>query len=106
MYKTQEADDSDIFVPLPHVRAHDECLVAGRDPNAVRKRSRNASIRQTGACGLGRKPDCQSHPLIRFSTDGSWEMTEIGTSWFAPCPLTTGNGCSSPTTTSTRFFLP
>ena len=79
---------------------------AGCGPKAVRKRSRNALIRQTGAFGLGSRPDCQPHPPIRFSTDGSWAMIEIGTLWLAPCPLTIGNGCSSPTTTSTRFFLP
>ena len=61
---------------------------------------------QTGACGRGSKPDCQSQPAIRLMTDGSRAMIEIGTLWLAPCPLTIGNGCSSPTTMSTRFFLP
>ena len=30
--------------------------------------------------GRGRKPPFQPHPAIRFSTAGSWAMTEIGTS--------------------------
>jgi len=50
------------------------------DPNALRKRLRNASIRQTGAFGPGRNPSPQPHPAILSSTAGSCAMTEIGTS--------------------------
>ena len=56
----------------------------GDEPNAVRKRSRNAVMAQTGACGLGSMPSCQPQPAIRCITFGSWPMTEIGTSWLAP----------------------
>ena len=61
-------------------------------PNAVRKRSRNAAIGQTGACGSGSIPSCQSQPAIRSITFGSWAMTEIGTSWLAPWPVTSVAG--------------
>ena len=50
--------------------ARSSCLI-GRDENAVRKRSRNAAIGQTGACGPGSMPSCQPHPAIRSSTFGS-----------------------------------
>ena len=44
---------------------------SGCDPKAVRNRSRNLSIRQTGACGLGLRPSCHPHPETRSSTFGS-----------------------------------
>ena len=83
---------------------HDEPGVAGFGPKAPRKRSRNALIGHTGACGLGRMPSTQPHPRIRRSTDGSWAMIEIGTSWLASSPLTVVAGWWSPSTTITRFL--
>src|SRR4051812_42642201 len=62
--------------------------VAGRGPNALRKRSRKALIGHTGARGLGCRPLCQPHPAICLVTFGSWAMIEIGTSRLAPSPLT------------------
>src|SRR6185312_4695377 len=50
-------------------------------PNAVRKRSRNAPIGQTGARRLGDMPSSQLHPAMRLITFGSRAITEIGTSW-------------------------
>ena len=58
----------------------DRPRVADYERKASKKRSRNASIFQTGASGRGRSPFCQPHPPIRSSTAGSWAMTEIGTS--------------------------
>jgi hypothetical protein len=43
---------------------------------------------QIGAVGLGNNPGCQCHGAIRPSTAGSWAMTETGTKWLAPGPLT------------------
>ena len=37
-------------------------------------------------------PRCQPQPPIRSITFGSWAMTEIGTSWLAPWPVTTVAG--------------
>ena len=54
--------------------------VPGCEPNAPRKRSRNALIGQTGAVGVGRMPSTQPHPAILRITAGSWAMTEMGTS--------------------------
>ena len=76
-----------------HARALQRAVEGGADvlphePNAPRKRSRNASIGQTGACGSGRRPSCQPHPAIRRITFGSRATTEIGTSWLAPSPVT------------------
>jgi hypothetical protein len=62
------------------------------EPNALRKRSRKAAIGHTGACGLGTMPSCQPHPAIRSITFGSCAMTEIGTSWLAPWPVTSVAG--------------
>ena len=57
---------SDYCQPRLHARAHTcgrkhSCSQLGRayGPKAVRKRSRKASIRQTGACGPGFRPSCQ-----------------------------------------------
>jgi hypothetical protein len=62
------------------VQAGQPLLIRHRpDPNAARKRSRKALIRQTGAWGAGRKPSSQPHPAIRFCTAGSWEMIDTGT---------------------------
>ena len=65
----------------------------GDEPNAVRKRSRNALIGQTGACGLGLQAvlPAPAGDLVAC-TFGSWAMTEIGTSWLAPWPLTSVAG--------------
>ena len=78
----------------------------GAVPNAVRKRSRKASIGQTGACGPGCSPSCQPQPEIRSSTAGSRATMVIGTSWLAPSPVTTGAGWWSPRKTSTRLSSP
>ena len=67
-------------------------VVLPHGPNAVRKRSRNADIGHTGARALGTMPSCHCHPAIRLITFGSWAMTEIGTSWPAPWPVTTVAG--------------
>jgi len=47
---------------------------------AVRNRSRNPLIGQTGASGPGSMPSCQPQLDIRASTAGSWAMIETGTS--------------------------
>ena len=62
------------------------------EPNAVRKRSRKAPIGQTGACGLGSIPACHPQPAIWSITFGSCAMTETGTSWVAPWPVTSVAG--------------
>lgn len=59
---------------------------------AVRKRSRNASIRHTGAAGPGRIPSSQPHPAIRASAAGFFDTTVIGTSRVASAPVTSGAG--------------
>ena len=63
---------------------HDR-LPRRREPNAPRKRSRNALIGQIGAVRAGAHA---VHPApsrrSRRITAGSWAMTEIGTSWLAP----------------------
>ena len=64
---------------------------------------RNASIGLTGALGEGSSPFCQCQEDICFSTDGARVMTEIGTSWVAPGPLTAVWGWWSPSTMKTRF---
>src|SRR5919112_2037253 len=74
--------------------------------NVVMKRSRNASIGNTGAAGSGRRPGCQPHPAIRFSTAGSRATMVTGTSCVAFGPLTTGAAWWSPRNTSTRLSLP
>ena len=71
-------------------------------PKAVRKRSRKASIGQTGAFDVGRRPGTQPQPAIRRITAGSWAITETGTSWLDPT-VTGLWGWWSPSTTSTRF---
>ena len=58
----------------------------------MRKRSRNDAIGQTGASGLGDMPSSQPHPATCSITAGSRAMTEIGTSWPAPWPVTTVAG--------------
>ena len=67
-------------------------VVLAHEPNAVRKRSRNVSMGHTGARGVGDMPSCQRHPPIRSNTLGSRAMTEMGTSWLAPSPVTTVAG--------------
>src|SRR5215216_1866472 len=81
-------------VVLPHGRAlvGTRLTARGDEPNAVRKRSRNAAMRQTGASGPGSMPSCQLHPAIWCNSLGSWAMTEMGTSWLAPWPVTTVAG--------------
>src|SRR6478735_9414035 len=94
----EAADAVQAGEPLSRRRGHGEY--------ALRKRSRNALIGQTGALGLGRRPFCQRQPPILSSTAGSCAITEIGTSWEAPCPLMIVSGWWSPRTTSTRFLSP
>src|SRR5204863_8964790 len=70
------------------VCTHDGYRGIACEPKALRKRSRNALIGQTGARGLGCRPPCQPHPAMSFITLGSWAMIETGTSRLAPSPLT------------------
>jgi phosphatidylglycerophosphate synthase len=75
-------------------------------PNAVRNRSRKASILQTGAVLPGRMPSAQRQPSIGCSTAGSRATTVTGTSRLAPGPVTTGAGWWSPRSTRTRSSVP
>src|SRR5215471_3977527 len=70
---------------------------------APRNWLRKASIDQCGAEGPGSSPFCQRQEAICLNTEGSRATIEIGTSWVAPGLLIGPPGCSSPSTTSTRF---
>jgi MFS family permease len=70
---------------------------------AARNRSRKASMRHSGALGLGSSPSCQFHEEIPASTAGSCATTATGTWWLAPAPLTVVAGWWSPSTTRTRL---
>src|SRR6185369_16772122 len=71
---------------------------------ASRNRLRNASIGHSGASEFGCNPSYQCHDEMSASTDGSCATIEIGTSWFAPAPLTDVAGWWSPSRTSTRLL--
>jgi phosphatidylglycerophosphate synthase len=77
-------------------------VAAGVGPNAVRNRSRKASIGQTGAWLEGRSPLLQPQPEILSSTLASRATMVTGTSRLAPSPLTTDAGWWSPSATTTR----
>lgn len=74
--------------------------------NAVRKRSRKVSIRQTGAPCSGCRPSLQPQPETWSSTLGSWATIAIGTSRLASTPTTVDTGWWSPRKTSTVFSSP
>ena len=72
-----------------HARiAQRRAVEPGQRPKASRKRSRNTSIRHTGASGDGWTPASHPHDAIASKTAGSFEMTVTGTSRSAAGPLT------------------
>src|SRR5258708_26309 len=70
---------------------------------APRNWLRKASIRSSGAEGLGSSPSCQCQEAICMNTEGSRATIEIGTAWLAPGRLMGPAGCSSPSRMSTRL---
>src|SRR5829696_3503953 len=89
-------DEQGVVHPADHIRRAPLNGVMG-------KRSRNASMGQTGASELGSIPGCQPHGATLVMTSGSCAMIVIGTSRLAPGPLTTAAGWWSPTATTTRL---